>query len=274
MNTKITKKRVVFTLHDFGKSFSVNDGIVFAMNHAENIATQYSLLPNGIASNQAAQIARERTDLSFDLCFTFTDFKPIGKGYKTLTDSDGYFLKANTAQWDFSVLDNYNSYEIEKEIEEQYEWFLTNVGRKPTALTTQKSEHGDPKILIPITDLAKKENIPLRTPAWQWFSNYAAQSYVEDLGLTFSNSVFVATKDWKGEHGYSLEEDVDLLISDIKNTEGISEIVVLAGFVDQELFDMSSVSWQRGEYLNLLVRKPEILKRYATEFDIISYSKI
>jgi len=274
MSIHKNKKKLIITLHDFGKTKTINEGIVFAMNQPENIATEYSLMPNGLASAEGAQIAKERSDLSFDLCITFTDFSPVGKSYKTLTDGSGNFLKADTQNWDFSILDIYDEKEVAQEIEVQYDWFLKNVGRKPSALTTQKSEHGDPKILVPLVDLAVKEKLPIRTPAWQWFSNYAAQSYVEDIGIKFTKKVFVATKDWKGKNGYALDEDSEKLISLIEKNEEVTEIVILAGFVDKELLKMSSVSWQRGEYLNLLLRKPEVLKTYKEKFDLISYTDL
>lgn len=274
MKNKQSNKKVIFTLHDFGKTKSINDGIIYSMEHPNNIATQYSLMPNGLASSEAAKYAKAHPEHSFDLCITFTDFAPLSKGHKTLTDKSGNFLKADTVKWDFSVLDKYDDREVENEIAAQYEWFLKKVGRKPSALTTQKSEHGDPKILVPFADLAKSEGLPIRAPAWEWFGNYAAQSYVEDLGLKSSTNLFVATKDWKGKNGFSLEEDTDNIIDAIRTAPGISEILALVGFVDKELLELSSVSWHRGEYINLLVRKPEILLMFTETFNFINFKDL
>ena len=71
-----------------------------------------------------------------------------------------------------------------------------------------------------------------------------------------------------------MEEDTEQVIDTIKKSLGVTEILVLTGFVDQELVKMSSVSWQRGEYLNLLVRRPKILEQFRTSFDFISYQEL
>ena len=267
-------KKLIITLHDFGISKSVNDGVLYAIKHPNNIATQYSLLPHAPGSELGAQIAKENPDLSFDLCVALTSFNPIGKSYKTLVDKNNQFLKPDTVTWDFSIIDNFDPKEVEEEISLQYEWFLGHVGRKPTALTTQKSEHGDPKILIPLADLAKKEGLPIRTPAWKWFSNYAAQSYVVDLGLKHTQNVFIGCLDWRGRYGYDLETDLDKLVSDIKATDGVSELLIFCGFVDEELFNISSVTWQRGQYLDIIERKMPIVERFRKEFELVDYRNL
>lgn len=263
------KPKLIITAHDFGMSASVNAGILHAFHHTQNIFTELSLLPNAPGSMEAAQLAHS-VGIPVNLCVCLTSFRPLLKTHKTLVDSAGNFIKPNISTWDFSMIDNFDDGEVVAEIAAQYKWFIANVGRKPTALVTQKSEHGDPKILLPLVDLAKRENLPVRTPVWNWRENYGAQSYVEQEKIRHTNNIFIGIKNWTGKHGYDLEVDLDQLIKDIKNKPGVSELLIFAGFVDREIFDVSTVNWQRGQFLQLLDR-PEIIDKIKDNFDLISY---
>src|SRR3989344_2404008 len=99
------KNKLIVTAHDFGLTHSGNLGVLYAINHPENIFTEYSLLPNAPGSMEAV---------------------------KTMVDKNGNFLDADATTWDFSCIDNFNDDEIITEIDAQYDWFVKNVGRKPS----------------------------------------------------------------------------------------------------------------------------------------------
>ncbi|GAB4139898.1 MAG: hypothetical protein Fur0024_0630 [Patescibacteria group bacterium] len=266
------KKKLIVTAHDFGFTHSVNEGILFALNHPQNIFTELSLLAVAPGSTEGARIARENPQISTHLCISLMQdkFKPITKP-KTLVDRNGYFFKGATDTWDFSAIDNFDDKEVRDEVFAQYEWFVKNVGRKPSAIVSQKSEHGDPKILIHVSELAKKENLPVRTPLWKWKPNYGAETFIDSEGLKHTSSCFVGLLDWKGRFGYDLEADLDKLIEDINLKNGVSEVFIFCGFVDEETINLSSVNWQRGQILNIMERKPHIIQKIRENFDLISY---
>ena len=268
------KNKLIVTAHDFGLTHSVNLGVSYAINHPENIFTEYSLLPNAPGSMEAAKIAREHPELSVNLCITLTNYKPISQNLKTMVDESGNLLRANTGTWDFSCIDKFNDDEIITEINAQYDWFINNVGRKPSALVSQKNEHGDPKILLPVVEKAKKENLPIAGPFWKWKSNYGAQEFVKNEGVKYTSNVAICLGDWKGKLGYDLEIDLDKLIEDYLSKNGVSEFIVFCGFVDQETLNLSSLGWQRGQYLAILERKPEILRKIKDSFQLINYGEL
>lgn len=272
MNIKKGKKKLIVTAHDFGLCRSVNRGILHALNHKNNIFTELSLLPNAPGSSEAAKIARKK-NISVDLCLELSNFRPLAKDVKSLTDKKGDFLKFDTINWDFSSADKFKDEDIIKEIEAQYEWFLRNVGRKPSALTTRKLIHGDPKILMPVVEKAKREKLPIRVPYWMWKMNYGAQSYVEGENIRTTDSIFMCLKDWKGKFGYDLRQDIDRLITDIKAKNGVAELIIFAGFVDAELFKISSLNWERGQFLQILEDK-EVISKIKNNFELISYKNI
>ena len=226
-------------------------------------------------SLQAAEIAKASgisTLLSISL--VSSKLKSLS-GAPSLTGADGNLKNApNVSQWDFSVIDTYTPEDIELEIAAQYQWFLDTMGHKPSAIVTQKGEHGDPKILEPMIRLAKKKASPMRAPLWQWQANYGAQSLVESEGIKTTSQFFVGFKDWQNGAGYDLETDYEVLCAKINAVHGVSELAVFTGFCDADLIDMTSVSWQRGQLLNILKRKYHLIERLYREFDVITYSDL
>ncbi len=267
------KGRIIVTAHDVGLSHSVNIGVKYAISQKENIFTELSLLLNAPGSNEAAKIFKNY-NIPINLCLVFSKFKPLFKNAKTLITSNGNLKKVDVETWDFSCIDDFDPKELENEINAQWDLFIKHVGRKPSALVSQKSEHGDPKILIPFVKKAKKENVPIRTPYWKWKRNYAAESYVVEQGLKSVNNIIICCRDWKGRFGKDLEEDLEEIKKTVCKNKGPTEILLFCGFVDEETYKLSSLTWQRGQYLNILKYNPSILLNLKEEFELISYADI
>lgn len=266
------KQQLIVTAHDFGLCASVNDGIRYVLEHKNNFVTELALLVNAPGSEEAARMAKE-TDMSVSLCLNLTTFHPIAKEVPSLVDAKGKFLRVDVETWDFHVIDQYHEDDIRKEIDAQVEWFIKYVGRKPSALLSRKNEHGDPKILIPFVEKAKDLGIPVRTPVWKWKENYGAQSYVVQEGVPSTSSVCLAYLGWKGPNAYDLEKDVDRFIDEFSKRKGTSELLVLTGFVDEELFQLSSVNWQRSQIFSILDRD-DVIDKIRSNFDLVSYRSL
>lgn len=265
-------KKLIITAHDYGLCDSVNRGIEYVLEHKNNIIFDVSFLVNAPASKNAAEYIR-KNKVSACLNLNLTTFKPISKDVNSLVDENGNFKSVDVSTWDFSTIDLYEDEDVEKEVAAQYEWFVKNVGSKPNAILSRKNETGDPKILLPVVELAKKEGLPMRAPVWAWKENYGAQSFVRQSGIKSTDNVFIGLKDWKGRFGYDPVRDLDALIADIKTRKGISELLFFPGFVDEELFDISTLNWQRGQIVQL-IKKGEITKKIKKNFEIISYSDL
>jgi len=269
------KKKIIITGHDLGLSKSVNEGYAYAVTQLPKVFSELSLLPNSKYSLDAAKIAKE-SGISTNLSISFVahHLYSLSKG-RSLMGQDGHLKRVNNVNtWDFSVIDTFTPEDIENEIQAQYQWFIDTMGRKPSALVTQKGEHGDPKILEPMIRLAKSEGLPMRAPLWQWQANYGAQSLVESEGIKSTSQFLVCFRDWKAGGGFDPETDLEELIKKIDAVNGVSEIAFLAGFCDAELLDMTSVSWQRGQILAILKRKYHIIEQLYSDFDVITYSDL
>jgi len=270
----MNKRRVIITGHDLGFSKSINEGFDYVLKKLPKVFSELSILPNSKYSDDAVIIAKD-SGIPCNLCFCLTNSKLISLSKSpSLTNTNGLMYNADTKNWDFSIIDKFDQKEIENEISAQYEWFLKSFGHKPSALVSQKGEHGDPKILEPIIKLAKEEKIPMRAPLWAWKANYGAQSLVESEGIKTTSNFFLALKDWRGNFGYDLETDIEKLIADVNGSEGVLEVLLFVGFCDRELLDMSSVSWQRGQLLNILKRKYFLIERLYSEFEVISFGDL
>ncbi len=269
------KKQLIITGHDLGLSSSINAGYDYALTSLPKVFSELSLLPNSKYSEEGAKIAK-RSGLSTNLSLSFVNHNLYSLSKSpSLMDQNGFLKNANNVNvWDFSVIDTFREEDIEAEIKAQYDWFLKHMGKKPSALMTQKGEHGDPKILEPLMRLAKSENLPMRAPLWNWQANYGAQSLVESEGIKTTSQFLVSFKDWKAGGGLDPETEMEEIIKKINQVKGVSEIAFLAGFCDQELLDMTSVSWQRGQILAILKRKYHLIERLYQEFEIISYQDL
>lgn len=266
------KKSIIITGHDMGYSRSINAGYQYIFKNFPPVFSEISILPNAKYSQEAVNIAKE-SKISVNLAFSLVNAKlKCLSGAKSLLGK-GQYLKdiPNVSTWDFSVIDSFEDKDIEAEIDAQYQWFLENFGHKPSAIVSQKGEHGDPKVLEPMIKLAAKEKIPMRAPWWRWKANYGAQSLVESEGIKSTSHIFVMFKDWENWSGYDLEEDIEKLVKEINSSTGVAEVLFLPGFCDPELFDMTSISWQRGQLISVLHNKYYLLERLYKEFQVITF---
>jgi predicted glycoside hydrolase/deacetylase ChbG (UPF0249 family) len=266
------KKKLIVTAHDFGYFNSVNDGIIYALSHKNNIITEVSVLPNFKISNRSAELLKP-FNVSVSLNTNFTTGKPLSSNVKSMTGEDGNFKKADTNTWDFSCIDSFTDKDIRMELNAQYEWFIRQFGRKPAAILSRKNEYSDPKILMHIVELCKKEGVVMRVPYWKWQKNYAAESFVRDEGVKCPSNIFIGFGEWKGIYGYDLEHELDRMIGDAKKEPGVVELLLAIGFVDRELFDSTSLSWQRGQFLKLL-DDDNLIRKIKENFELINFADL
>lgn len=268
------KPKLIITAHDYGVYKSVTDGILWCLDHPNNIITEVSLTPNFADSIRAAELIKSK-NISISLNTNFTSEKPLSRNVPSLTNSEGHFLEADVKTWNFSNLDKYKDIDIRKELDAQYDFFIEQIGKKPSAILSKKNEFSDPKLLEIFVEKAKRENTALRSPMWMWKTNYAAQSYLNQEKVKHPKKVFVGLKDcWHNRFGYDLlSEDLDKLIEDIKSAEGTNELLLFPGFVDQELMTKSSLNWPRGQAIEIIKSK-KITDRIRNEFELISFADL
>lgn len=127
---------------------------------------------------------------------------------------------------------------------------------------------------MPITDLAKREGIPVRSPVWQWKSNYGAQSHVEAQGVRSTQEVVPMLRDWKAGDvfGFDFKEDFDRYLEIITSSTS-AEMIFFPGFVNQELFELSTLNWERGVFFNY-IDNDALIDKFRNSVDLVRYDEL
>jgi predicted glycoside hydrolase/deacetylase ChbG (UPF0249 family) len=128
-------KYVLFNADDFGYSHGINRGIVEA--HEKGVVTSTSLVVNGRAAREAADLAAGLPNLSLGLHVNFTNEA------EHLFDLDDPGL-------------------CRTELERQYEAFLELVGRQPSHLDSHQHVHRHPVRIGLFRKLAEDQALHLR----------------------------------------------------------------------------------------------------------------
>jgi predicted glycoside hydrolase/deacetylase ChbG (UPF0249 family) len=131
----VSGRFVIFNADDFGYSRGINRGIVEA--HDAGVVTAATLVVNGPAAEEAAQLARARPGLSVGLHVNFT----------------------NEAQ---RLVDLEDRDACRAELRAQYARFLDLVGHQPTHLDSHQHVHRHPMRRGLFEELADEQGLPLR----------------------------------------------------------------------------------------------------------------
>jgi predicted glycoside hydrolase/deacetylase ChbG (UPF0249 family) len=129
---------VIFNADDFGYSRGINRGIL--EGHERGVVTSATLVVNGRATQEAAQIARERPALAVGLHVNFTD---EAQRLIDLDDPDACRV----------------------ELRRQYTLFRDLIGAKPTHIDSHQHVHRHPMRRRLFEELADEEQLPLRDRA-------------------------------------------------------------------------------------------------------------
>lgn len=91
-------KKVIINADDFGYCEAVNYGIL--ESYRQGIVSSTSLMANMPGFDHAAAILKENPKLGLGIHLTLTCYKPVGTGYHSLTDEQGYFIKNDLDAFD------------------------------------------------------------------------------------------------------------------------------------------------------------------------------
>ena len=127
--------RLLVNADDFGYSRGINRGIVEA--HERGIVTSATLVVNGIATAEAAALARRLPDLSVGLHVNFT----------------------NEAQ---RLVDFEDPVACRAALHEQFDRCCDLLGRLPTLVDSHQHVHRHPRVLPHFKELAGAHGLPLR----------------------------------------------------------------------------------------------------------------
>lgn len=154
--------KLIINADDFGMTHGVTNGILDAMR--TGIVSSTTMMVNMHGTQGAADIARKNPDLSIGLHVNISLGTPL-----TSCDSltrDGKFMKPNVLKSDEDYLEE----DLYKEINAQYERFVSLVGRKPTHMDSHLYTHQKfMKVRAAVKRVADERCIPVRDCDTQYY---------------------------------------------------------------------------------------------------------
>lgn len=250
--------RLIINGDDFGLTEGVTKGIIKGIK--EGIITDTSALANSDYFIDAAILAKEEGILSMGVHLTITFLKPVLKALKNIVDKDGFFYRKPLL-----IPAPYDYIEIEDELRAQIEKFLST-GLKLNHLDTHHIfSIIDEKIFEIVVKLAKEYNVPIRRDFSlcdneEQLFDIARKNSVNTTDILLFKSGERVTKEYivKNVNKYK-EEDIDV------------EILAHPGYVDEELKNVSSLTYNREKELEVYLDSE--IKQYIKKSNVklISY---
>jgi predicted glycoside hydrolase/deacetylase ChbG (UPF0249 family) len=241
-------KRVIINADDFGLCESNTLGIISA--HKNGILTSATCMMNMPYAKLALEEASKYPDFGVGIHLTLTVGSPLIKGHKSFTDENGNFKKKKMYPGGQPLVDEEELY---AEWKAQIEKFIEIAGKKPTHIDSHHHVH----MLSGLNPIAKRLALEYDIPMRQ-----------RDQVLDTYEYVFVDERFY--EEGVTYETLKSMLLDD----RDIVEVMNHVGFLDQQLYDMSSYNLPRMKELEII--KSDEMKQFVKEHNIelINFSHV
>ena len=223
--------KLIIKADDFATTIGVTDGILDAMHNG--VVTDTSLLVNTPHLDYAVKQAKQYGVNEMGLHLALTYRQPISdcSSIPSLVDHNGNFY-THVEQ----LKENYKIEDVEYEFRKQIAVFQST-GLILTHLDTHHHIHRvlNKDVANLLIQLAKELKVPIRKPI--------------DRDLQFMNASKVKTTDYfidsyGGCENNSTEEKLMDILSKYSHQEGTLELMAHPGYLDEELFEISS--WNKG----------------------------
>lgn len=220
--------KVIINADDFGLTEGVNKGIIEA--HKNGIVTRTTLMMNGLAVQNAINLAKDHPNLLIGIHLVLSFGKPLSlDGIEQLIDNDGYFKYKSIPQ----SLSNEEILQIEHEWRKQIETFLS-YGIELDHIDSHHHVHGWPELKSIVLKLGKEYNVPIRyTDSLKEASEHLLTDYLWDEFY---------------------QDGVDhLLFNKLKDLPYSSiEVMVHPAYIDEDLIAISSYTDDREKERKIL----------------------
>jgi chitin disaccharide deacetylase len=249
---------------DYGFTKGVTDGILQA--HRSGIVTHTSIMAGGLDFRRAAALAAENLTLGVGVHLTLTWGMPVlsPENVSSLVDQDGRFYPIGKVTFN-SVIGKINANELYQEWSAQIEKVIDK-GIRPKHLDTHHHMHLLPNCFSTVMKLSDYYKIDyVRKP--EELINIGDKSLLKKLIFRL-----LCMRKWNQKssdqfYGLSLQnenaylEDLKKFLQNMPN--GLTELMVHPGKVDQDLLNTDSMCHKREEELVALCdpELPEILRR-------------
>ncbi len=155
-----SKLKLIINGDDFGMAHNINEGIVKA--HNEGILTSTSIVAQGLAFDQAIELAKKNPTLDIGIHLTLIEETPLlsPDDIPTLVNKDGKFFRDAKQFFKRYLLGKISRDDVYKELEAQFKKVLSS-GIKITHIDGHQHMHVLKDVYEVTTKLALKYNIPI-----------------------------------------------------------------------------------------------------------------
>lgn len=244
--------KLIINADDFGLTNGVTYGIYDVIKYG--IVTSTTLMVNTKASELAANLAKEYSDLNVGLHFNISLGIPL-TNCPSLVDGNNNFIKPKVLVDDERFLEE----EIYQELIAQYERYLYLVQKKPTHVDSHLYAHQIfPKVNRQIIRFSEDYQIPVRSYGNKY---YKKTQFIKNFKVL------------NDDNFSSMMEKFKQLIVENEHCD-VVELMVHPGFVDVELLNISSYNQPRC--LEYEVLKSNEAKEFLKlrNIDLISFKEV
>jgi len=146
---------LIVNADDFGLSHGINYGIIDA--HRRGIVTSTTAMMTAGAVEHAAQLSAETPSLGVGLHFVLTYGKPLS--VMPSLQREGALGKW---VWEVAKSGTLSLSEVENELEQQFQRFVSLFGRYPTHIDSHHHVHFIPQVWSIVSQFARDKRLPLR----------------------------------------------------------------------------------------------------------------
>ncbi len=242
---------------DFGITRAANFGIIDCFK--DGILTSCSMMVNMPAAAHAAKLMKEYPDFSVGIHLNLTVGKPLLSTHKTLVKEDGTFNKGMLKESSHVDIE-----EIRAELYAQVEKYIELTGKLPDHLN---SHHGIEMIQGAenvVCELSKKYDLPVRRFFTLPKGNHPDIDYQIPL-MKFSGSLTDLSTPSSLTKLYTKEEI---------ESDDIYEFALHPGYVDYEIFQISSLNIGRAHDANVFLCEEAKIWVKENNIELINYTNI
>lgn len=231
-------KKVIINADDFGMCEANTIGILSA--HKNGVLTSATCMMNMPYAKLALEQAQKYPEFGVGIHLTLTVGKPLLNEGKSFTDEQGFFKRPSSYP---DKQPHADKEELYNEWKAQLEKFIEIAGKKPTHIDSHHHVHMLPWHIDVAVRLAKEYDIPMRQ-----------RDKVSDI------YEYVKVDERFYKDGVNVETFKEICLD---NTNEIVELMTHVGFLDQQLYDMSSYNIPRIKELQII--QSEEIKQFIKD---------
>lgn len=229
-------------------------------SYAEGFVTEISLMLNSQATNEAVQMIRDRNIQSVGIHLNLNNLK------------GGHHISYNEYK---KILAETDEEQLIDTISNELSEFENKLNRVPSHIAPHQGLHGDLRILNYLITYAKEKNIPIRIPRTALAGDIKGENYTAEI-LLKRNKILQTDYIFNEITGSDIKKVKGNILQNLRGVDSrkSAELFLHPGFVDKELIELSSLTYERARDIAILTDRDFFLQIKKIGFKLVNYSRI